>query len=99
MTPDDATTRIENAFVHLARSLDTLTQQVSALAKPTQALLTTTRRLGYMMVVVYVFLALALCGLGVVVWQAAHLHEQTRSVVQTNQALLTELLGRTPRQP
>lgn len=31
--------------------------------------------------------------------QTQDLHHQTRTVVQTNQALLTELLGRIPRQP
>lgn len=99
MTPADATARIAESMGRLAGSIETMAQSVHALAQPTQALLTTTRRLGYMMVVVYVFLACALVGLGAVVWQAAHLHEQTRAVVQTNQALLQELLGRTPRPP
>lgn len=51
-------------------------------------------------------LGLALLGIGALAWQSLvlyranqDLHQQTRVIVQTNQALLAELLGRTPRQP
>lgn len=99
MTPEDATARIADGMGHLAGSLDRLTQHVSALAQPTHALLTTTRRLARMTAVLYVLLALALVGVGALAWQDYELHQQTRVIVQTNQALLQELLQRTPRQP
>jgi cell division protein FtsB len=53
-----------------------------------------------------ILLGLALIGIGALAWQHlvlyranADLHQQTRVIVQTNQALLAELLQRTPRTP
>ena len=53
-----------------------------------------------------ILLGLALLGIFALAWQGyalhranADLHQQTRTVVQTNQALLAELLGRIPRTP
>jgi hypothetical protein len=96
MTPDDAANSLSVGMGMLARSLDQITQ----------GLREATRSLARLIVVGSILTFLGVVGLGAIVWQVwglgratQDLHQQTRVMVQTNQALLTELLGRTPRQP
>ena len=92
----DPSRQMADAVSSLARTLDRLETNEQTL---TQILgrLTSTMRVGYGCLALAALLTLA--GLGFLIVQGYNLHAQTRVVVQTNQALLVDLLTRTPRQP
>jgi ABC-type proline/glycine betaine transport system permease subunit len=90
----DPSRQMADAVSSLARTLERLETNQHALPQVLQRL-TSTLRVGYGCLALAALLTLA--GLGFLIVQGYNLHEQTRVVVQTNQALLTELLQRTPR--
>ncbi|HEY5868436.1 MAG TPA: hypothetical protein VI542_23230 [Candidatus Tectomicrobia bacterium] len=90
----DPSRQMADAVSSLARTLERLETNEQTL---TQILgrMTSTLRVGYVCLACTALLTLA--GLAFLIVQGYNLHEQTRVVVQTNQALLTELLQRTQR--